>query len=243
MRIHVLEIKFDKGGYEDSLFPVILRDDSNLILVDCGYAGFMPLLEGAFNNLGLSLKHLTGIIITHHDIDHMGALHQIKSSYPYIKVYSSLLEEKYISGKAKSLRLIQAEDVFPCLPEDQKPGALYFQEMLRAMPPVDVDVVFEEDEEPVYWKDIRIVNTPGHMPGHISIYLKDTKTLISSDAVVVESGELEIANPQYTLDLPKAIDSVKKLRQLDVTKMICYHGGIVEGDVMEKLDRLIARYS
>ncbi len=173
----------------------------------------------------------------------MGALDEIKASCPNIKVYSSRLEESYVSGKAKSLRLIQAEDVFPCLPEDQKPGALYFQEMLRAMRPVEVDVVFEEDEEPVYWKDIRIVNTPGHMPGHISIYLKDSKMLISSDAVVVENGELEIANPQYTLDLPKAIDSVRKLRQFDVAKIICYHGGIVEGDVMEKLDKLIAKYS
>lgn len=242
MHIHALEIKFDKGGQEESLFPVILRDDSNLILVDCGYAGFMPLLEVAFNKVGFSLRQLTGIIITHHDIDHMGALYEIKSSYQHIKVYSSRLEEKYISGKAKSLRLIQAEDVFPCLPEDQKSGALYFQEMLRAMRPVDVDVVFEEDEEPLYCEDIRIVNTPGHMPGHISVYLKDSKTLISSDAVVVESGELEIANPQYTIDLPQALESVKKLQQFDIVKMICYHGGIVEGDVQEKLARLIANY-
>lgn len=243
MRTHVLEIKFDKGGADESLYPVILQDDSNLILVDCGYVGFIPKLEDAFNKHGLSLGQLTGITITHHDIDHMGALYEIKKLYPVIKVYSSRLEEKYISGKEKSLRLIQAESVFPCLPEDQKPGALYFQEMLRAMRPVEVDVVFEEDEEPSYWTGVRIVNTPGHMPGHISIYLKDSKTLISSDAVVVENGELEIANPQYTLDLPNAIDSVKKLRQFDVTKMICYHGGIVEGDVLEKLDRLIARYS
>lgn len=63
---------------------------------------------------------------------------------------------------------------------------------------------------------IWIVATPGHMPGHISIYVRERKTLISGDALVVENGELAIANPQYTLDLVEAKKSIKKLLNFEI---------------------------
>ena len=46
---------------------------------------------------------------------------------------------------------------------------------------------------------------------HISIYLKDSKTLISGDALVVENNRLMIPYPQYTLDMDEAKNSIKKL--------------------------------
>ena len=30
---------------------------------------------------------------------------------------------------------------------------------------------------------LEVIETPGHMPGHISLYLKDSKTLICGDAL------------------------------------------------------------
>ena len=80
------------------------------------------------------------------------------------------------------------------------------------------------------------------MPGHISLYVKPRKTLIAADAVVVQDGELEIANPRFTMDMQQAIDSIKKLAQLEIEILICYHGGVVAHDVNSKLKKLIAKY-
>ncbi len=80
------------------------------------------------------------------------------------------------------------------------------------------------------------------MPGHISFYIEESRTLVAADAVVYEDGELEIANPEYTLDLDAAIQSVKKLRQLDIQRIICYHGGVVEENVEQQLEKLINKY-
>lgn len=243
MNVHVLEIKFNFNGKEDALYPVILRTNSEVLLVDCGYSGFMPMIENAAKLHGLSLQDLTGIIITHHDIDHIGGLFEMKAAYSSLKIYSSEIEEKYISGKEKSLRLLQAENIYSSLPEDQKPGALNFQEMLKSVKPVEVDYAFSEDEEPPFFRGMKIINTPGHMLGHISIYLQKTKTLISGDALVYEEGELEIANPKFTLDLPKAIESIKKLQEFKIERIICYHGGVVEDDIQNKFSRLLSKYS
>jgi glyoxylase-like metal-dependent hydrolase (beta-lactamase superfamily II) len=242
MNVHVLGVKFSFGGREDVLYPVLLEGANQLVLVDCGYAGFLPLIGEEARRKGFSLEKLTGLILTHHDMDHTGGAAELKEMYPHLKIYCSSREADYLSGKVKSLRLQQAEDLYPSLPEAQKPAALQFAQLLRQVQPVEVDYTFGEDEEPSFLQGIRIIATPGHMPGHISLYHKEQKLLIAADALVAEGGELEIANPAFTLDLAQAVASVRKLQQLDIAAIICYHGGVVEEDIPGKLNRLIARY-
>ncbi|MEJ8756891.1 MBL fold metallo-hydrolase [Pontibacter sp. H259] len=242
MQVFVLEIKYSYPEYTEVLFPVLLQHNHELVLVDCGYAGSLPLLQKAASLQGLSLNNLTGILLTHHDIDHTGGLQELKTAYPNAKVYAPALEAPYISGEAKSLRLQQAEALYDTLPEAQKAGARQFQESLQAVKPVPVDVRLAANEVPASWGDVQLIPTPGHMPGHISVYLPKNKTLIAADALVVENNEMELANPAFTLNLEQAITSVQKLQQLQPERIICYHGGIVEEAISEKLQKLITKY-
>ncbi len=243
MHVHVLKLNFTFAGREDALYPVLLHEGAELVLVDCGYAGFLPLLEAAARPHGLSLRALTGVIVTHHDVDHLGGLAELKAAYPRIKVYASAIEEPYVIGRAKSLRLQQAERLYPSLPEAQRPGALAFQQLLRQVQPVPVDYAFAGDEAPPFMPGIRVLHTPGHTPGHLSLYVPNRRLLVAADALVYEAGEFEIANPQYTLDLPAAVASVRKLQGLDANTVVCYHGGVAEGDIAAKLQRLHAKYA
>ncbi|QMU27501.1 MBL fold metallo-hydrolase [Adhaeribacter radiodurans] len=242
MKHYVLEVRYNFKGVENVLYPVILQNEAELILIDCGYPGFIPLLEKALQQHNLSLQNLTGIIITHHDIDHVGCLYELKEKYPALKIYSPEIEEPYINGQKKSLRLQQAEALYNSLPEEQKPGALAFQEMLKQIQPVPVDATFTEEELP-FLRGVRVIKTPGHMPGHISLYLPECKTLIAADAVVIENGELEISNPDFTLDLKRAVDSIKKLQALNIQQLVCYHGGNTLNDIQLNLEKLIAKYA
>lgn len=78
------------------------------------------------------------------------------------------------------------------------------------------------------------------MPGHISIYIKDSKTLIAGDALVVEDDKLTIANPQYTLDIISAKNSIKKLLNYEIDKIVCYHGGVYTKDIKKSLQNIIS---
>lgn len=80
------------------------------------------------------------------------------------------------------------------------------------------------------------------MPGHISLYLPASKTLIAGDAVVIEDGRLAIANPHYTLNLEEALRSVQRLLDSDIEQLICYHGGLFHGDAKQALRQLIVAY-
>lgn len=234
MKINYLEVKYNFNNTETILHPALLSSAHELILVDCGYEGSLPLIEKAMCRIGFSLKNLTSIIVTHHDIDHIGGLHEIKEVYPHVQVWTSSKEANYVNGRKKSLRLLQAQKIYLELPESEKANANYFMQMLASVKPVIVDYVFSADDFKEN-KDFRIIPTPGHTPGHISIYLHRTKTLIAGDALVVENGILNIANPQYTLNLPAAIRSIEKLIELDINELICYHGGIVRENVKGQL--------
>ncbi len=71
------------------------------------------------------------------------------------------------------------------------------------------------------------------MPGHISLYLPSSKALIAADAVVIEDGKLNIANPDFALDLDEAVRSVERLMDYDIEQLICYHGGLYAGDARQ----------
>lgn len=238
-RIIPLEVEFDYLGTVNTIFPVILIDDNEMILIDCGYPDFFHLIKAAAKSKGIDIDKLTKLIITHHDYDHMGALAEFKKMYPHTEILSSVEEGKYISGKVKSLRLQQAEELYDALPQEQKAGALAFQRMLEDIETVDIDGVLRDKDLFEWCGGVEIIATPGHTPGHLSLYLKEYKTLISGDALVIEHGSLAIANPQYTLDMPGAKKSIARLLDYEIDRIVCYHGGIYEGNIKEALRKLI----
>lgn len=235
IKVHPLPIHFLSNDQQQVIYPTLIQTDVSLTLVDCGYEGQLHLLEEAAALVDVDFANLTGVIITHHDIDHMGGLFELKQKYPHVKVYSSKLEEPYVSGHKKSLRLQQAEDLFDQLPEDHKPWAIAFQQQLADMKCVAVDAGFEENGALPFLKDVNSIHTPGHMPGHISLYIPSLKILIAADALVIEQDRLEIANPQFTMDLAAAVASIKKLATLEIDMLICYHGGVMKENIRQNM--------
>src|SRR5262249_9396564 len=82
---------------------------------------------------------------------------------------------------------------------------------------------------------VRVVFTPGHTPGHICLYHEPTRTLIAGDALTASEGQLMGPNPGATPDMPTAQQSVRKLAELDVRTIVCYHGGVVSEDASGQL--------
>ena len=54
------------GTQEDTIYPSLLVDAHQMILVDCGYIGALPIVESELRKLGISIGQLTGLVITHH---------------------------------------------------------------------------------------------------------------------------------------------------------------------------------
>lgn len=114
-KVIVLDIKFQFGGIEDVIHPVVLKDGANLVLVDCRYTDSLPAIERAMEEKNLSCRDLTHVLITHQDHGHMGTLAQLKKKYPRIQAVASKGETSYISGRLKSLRLAIRRVTYPSI--------------------------------------------------------------------------------------------------------------------------------
>lgn len=225
--ITVLNLRFKFGAAEDTIHPVLLTDDKSMVLIDCGYPGFLPAIEEAMEEHGLSCVDLTHVLITHQDHDHMGALAALKQKYPQVRVVAGRVEAPYISGRSKSLRLAQAEAMQPHLPKEQKPFGLAFCAMLREVQPAAVDVEVQDGDVFDWCGGCTIIETPGHTPGHISVLVDRHGTVVTGDAAALEHGALVVANPQYALDLRTAEASLHKIMTCGAKEIICYHGGVL----------------
>lgn len=224
--IITLPIKYTYGDTENIIHPVILLDNHEMILVDCGFTGYLPQIERAMEQQGLSCNQLTKVLITHDDYDHTGSLSALKRKYPAVQIIASHIEAPYISGSRKSLRLEQAEKLQSTLPEDQQASGLAYCEMLRQVEPAPIDILVKEGDILDWCGGCRILETPGHTPGHISLYLEKYSTIITGDAAVLDNNELVIANPEFTLSMEDAKASLERLLHYGAEVYICYHGGI-----------------
>lgn len=225
-QVILLTITMSFWGMEQSVHPVLLKDEHNLVLVDCGFVSALPHLEASIREKGLDPADLTHLVLTHHDHDHMGAVAALKEKYPQVKILASELEEPYISGKQKSPRLVQAEELHAYLPDEQKAFGDAFQKLLRSVKPVPVDGLLHDGDLLDWCGGCKIMATPGHTPGHISLVLPELSTVIAGDAAAIEDGKPAIANPQFTLDTEQATASLKKVLACGMETLICYHGGI-----------------
>lgn len=74
---------------------------------------------------------------------------------------------------------------------------------------------------------MQVIGTPGHTPGHISVYDPVGSLLVAGDAMINVEG-LSGPSQQYSADMPTAVASVKKLAQYDYETLLLGHGQVIE---------------
>ncbi len=224
-KIIMLDLVMPTGDRAEAIHPVLLRDEWGCVLIDCGFVGSLPLIEAQLALHGLGGENITAILLTHHDHDHMGAAAAFKRKYPRVKVYASSLEAPYISGDEKPWRLQQAEDLQKTLPPEQQAFGRWFCDLLRRVEPISVDKTLEDGDVLPWCGGCEVIATPGHTPGHISLWLRGQDTIIAGDAMISDKGRPALANPGFALDMEQARDAMDMLLDMRAGRILCYHGG------------------
>lgn len=100
----------------------------------------------------------------------------------------------------------------------------------------------------------RWIATPGHTPGHISLFRESDRVLIAGDAfttvrqeslaeVITQHQEVHGPPAYFTMDWHQAWDSIKKLAELKPSLVIAGHGQPMSGEKLTReLERLARDY-
>jgi glyoxylase-like metal-dependent hydrolase (beta-lactamase superfamily II) len=225
--IHMLSVTAAVMGSESTIYPVFIEDGSHRILVDTGYPGAqcLPRIDAALQEIGSSIAALTGVILTHQDLDHIGGLPLILQDHK-AEVMAHADERPFVEGEKKLVKIVRnAAHNIDSLPREMQEA---FKRILENPPTAKVDRLLADGETLPWCGGIDVLHTPGHTPGHICLYVRAAKLLIAGDALVAGGGKLYGPVPEHAADIRAAYDSLKKLLDYDIEKVVCYHGGLAE---------------
>ena len=207
------------------LNPALILDEQHgPTLVDTGVPGQLNALEAALGEIGLKVEDVRRVILTHQDLDHIGSLAEVVR-VSGAEVLAHAEDVPYIEGRLPLLKLPppeQREAMLATLPPQVR------EVFSQPLTPVKVDQTLEDGERLELGGGVRVIFTPGHTPGHISLYLERSRALISGDALGSSDGQLVGPREQVTPDMAEARASVVKLAKLEVGTVLTYHGGVVE---------------
>ena len=237
--IEMLEISCNMMGRTAEIYPALIWDDKDMVLVDTGFPGQLKDFWEAVDKAGLSFERINRIILTHQDIDHVGSLASIvKELGGNAEVIAHEAEKPYITGEKAPVKLAQLEENKDSLPDDKKG----FYEMLKAgfaESAANVDRTVTDGEVLPYCGGMEVIHTPGHTPGHICLYHRDSKTLIAGDEMNIQDGRLTGPSPRNCSDLDEAVRSLQQLTRYDIRNIVCYHSGLYRDQANEAMLELV----
>jgi glyoxylase-like metal-dependent hydrolase (beta-lactamase superfamily II) len=205
------------------------------VLVDCGMtAGEAMIMEQAAKLYGAD-RPPQAIIVTHGHFDHIGSLPALLNTWD-VPVYAHELELPYLRGETAyppgdpTVDGGLVSELSPLFPHD----GLHLGDRVQ---PLTADSLAKLLPG---WQS---VHTPGHTPGHLSLFRESDRTLVAGDAFVavkqeslyrVFSQKAEISGPPryMTTDWASAEDSVAKLANMEPAAVITGHGHAMRGDAM-----------
>jgi glyoxylase-like metal-dependent hydrolase (beta-lactamase superfamily II) len=217
------------------LFGEMSAGDRGWVLIDAGVPGTRGLIEAAAAARFGAGARPSAIVLTHGHFDHVGALEGLAEAWD-VPVYAHPLELPYLDGRA----------AYP--PGDPSVGGGLVAGLSGLFPTKPVDVsgrlhAFPEDGSVPGMEGWRWIHTPGHAPGHVSLWRAEDRVLIAGDAFVTTAQESAYATavqapeihgpPRYfTIDWAASRDSVVKLAALRPALAITGHGRAMAGDAM-----------
>lgn len=204
--------------------PVLLKDEDGLTLIDTGMFDQYDALIQAVKDAGEAPSSIKRIILTHQDTDHIGNLPALARELPDAQLFAHPGDLPVINGSQPMLKM--TPERIAQLPQARQEEFQQFLEQLRQLK----DITELHDGEHLPWGGgLEIIHTPGHTPGHICLYLPEQKLLLAADELRIVDGKLAGPWDAATPDMPLALRSLLKLKDLPIRSVLCYHGGLYEG--------------
>ncbi|MBJ6618375.1 MBL fold metallo-hydrolase [Streptomyces rochei] len=207
------------------------RDGDDLTLIDAGPAGSGARIAAAVQAVG----RVRRVVLTHFHEDHAGGAAEV-AALTGAEVVAHAVEAPVVRGEAPGPPPVFEDWERPLhaaavrlLPQGG------FERPERVTEVADGDVLD-------FGGGARTVHVPGHTDGSIAVHLPHHGVLFTGDAVAVSPVDGEVMLGVFNVDRDRAVDSFRKLADLDAEVACFGHGDPVTGGAARALRASVRAY-
>lgn len=211
-------------GTEESCFYVV-EGEKESIIINGGLSYVMPDLIHQFDRFGIDESRIKGILVLHAHFDHMGIVPFFKRRRPELRIYGSArAREVFRNPKAHRIANEFSREVARRMGRTQ----ILEEYDLSWNGDLEGTVISEGDCIDLGKATLRIYETPGHSPCSIAVYMQESKALFASDGIGIPFKEIIVTSPTY--DYAQYMESLEKLKDLEVELICADHYGYITGE-------------
>ncbi|MBN2126408.1 MAG: MBL fold metallo-hydrolase [Deltaproteobacteria bacterium] len=212
---------------DSHVYVIGMPQSEDLSLIDAGLMGKGLYKIQTIQDMGIDLKWIKRVIMTHTHLDHIGCLSEIREQIPWAELWVHRVEAEPLEKGDE--RTVYGMDMFRGLCQSQyglKTGAFGFQVDRK----IEGGEVLEIGQ--MTWD---VLHIPGHSAGSIALYEKSRKILIPGDTVYADFaiGRFDL----HGASGPALKDSLMILAEMEVEILLPGHNRILKnvppGYIME----------
>lgn len=199
--VHAIKIPFqvktDTGLLERFVYSYLIIGNQ-ICLIDSGIVSSEDIIFNYMKKIGLNPEDISLLILTHSHPDHIGSAKSITAK--------SGCKVAAHSGERSWIEDIELQAIERPVPN--------FHSLVEGS--VDVDETLEDGDilDLGYTISLKIIHTPGHSEGSISILMEENGVIITGDVIPIK-GDLPIYD-----DFRESIQSIEKLKEIEGIKVL-----------------------
>ena len=211
-----------------------MESPGGLVLVDAGWDddNAWDGLTSGLEAIGHSVSEVEGVVLTHFHPDHIGLCGRVREAsgawiamdqadHSQFADMTAPRSEQWLERERTNMLAAGASEAdiaawhgvglkAPTGPESAPDRALVDGESIA-----------------LTGRELRVVSTPGHTPGHVCFYLPDSEVMFTGDHVLQKTTP-HVGNFVYPLEerdaLAEFMDSLRRVQSMNVTRGLGAHG-------------------
>lgn len=209
-----------------SINSYFFRGSERCLMVDTGQnkPECLKAMQEAAGKLNIDFSK-TDFFVTHQHSDHLGLVSHLV--HPTAKVYMNRFEAEFIKARSPHWRITRWKTIYGAngFPEAELDRAVETQLHTLGLPKQPIDFTHLENGDIVTVGDysLECISTPGHSPGHMCLYDRAKKLLLSGDHVLFDITPNIKVYPEMDNALKDYLDSLDKVYPLEVDLVLPGH--------------------
>jgi glyoxylase-like metal-dependent hydrolase (beta-lactamase superfamily II) len=199
-----------------------VTSDGQTLLIDCGTdEGARSCLIPALRREGLAPDWL---VLSHADYDHFGGAAAIRQAFPHVRTICHQSDRAHIEDPARLVAERYEEPGRYGIPIDRAAGAA----IVAQTTPVPVAITLQSEGRLRLegGRTVDLLHSPGHTPGHLTVWDPATRTAIIGDAVLLDAVPDASGRPAFAptyRDVDAYRSTIRRLGQLEPSRLLCGH--------------------